>query len=184
MKKSIILVLSLLFAVSSLSAQKVFTRSGKISFHSETPIETIEADNQQVISLIDTKEGSMAFSLLMKGFQFEKALMQEHFNEKYVESDKYPKAKFEGKITNLDAIDFSKDGTYPAQVSGKLSMHGVTQEVSTDGEINIKEGKVYANADFSVLLEDYKIEVPSVVKDKISESIDIKVDMGYEPYKK
>jgi hypothetical protein len=184
MKKSIILIVSLLVMAGGLSAQKVFTRNGKVSFHSETPMETIEADNQQVISLIDTKEGTMAFSLLMKGFQFEKALMQEHFNEKYVESDKYPKAKFEGKITNLDVIDFSKDGTYPAQVMGKMTMHGVTQEVSTEGEIKIEKGKVYATADFTVLLEDYKIQVPNVVKDNIAKSIDIKVDMAYEPYKK
>jgi polyisoprenoid-binding protein YceI len=119
----------------------------------------------------------------MKGFEFEKALMQEHFNDNYVESNKYPKAEFKGSVTNNSAINYAKDGTYPARVKGKLTIHGVTRDVETNGTIKVNGGKIDASSVFNILLSDYKVSIPAVVKDKISNNIRISVDCKLEPLK-
>lgn len=167
--------------ILSIQAQKHMTRTGHIWFYSHTPVEDIEAHNNQVNSVIDAESGEMVFAVLMKGFQFEKALMQEHFNEKYVESSKFPKASFKGKITNLDEIDFSQDGTYKAKVTGQLTIHGVTNDIETEGEIKVEGGKVSATALFQTAVKDYDIKIPKVVEDNIAKIIDIHVEMAYEP---
>ena len=115
----------------------------------------------------------------MKGFQFEKALMQEHFNEKYVESDKYPKTVFKGKVTNIEEIDFTKDGEYPAKVKGALTIHGVTKEVEAEGKFVIENGEVSATASFPIAVADYEIKIPSVVRDNIAKEVEISVEMKY-----
>ncbi|MEL7339024.1 MAG: YceI family protein [Bacteroidota bacterium] len=183
--KYLIPILSiLLFGANSLSAQKYLTRTGKIDFLSETPIENIEAVHNQVTSILNVENGDLVFSLLLKGFQFEKELMQEHFNEKYVESDKFPKSTFKGSISNLSEVDLSQDGTYPVKVEGSLIIHGVTKPVSVDGTVTVKGDNISAEATFPILLEDYKIDVPSVVRDNIAQEISIHVMMSYEPFKK
>ncbi|MEO0471941.1 MAG: YceI family protein, partial [Bacteroidota bacterium] len=149
MKKSIILTLSFLCIAFALQAQKYMTRTGHIKFESETPLEKIEADNNQVSSILNTENGEMVFAVLMKSFQFEKALMQEHFNEKYVESEKFPKSTFKGKIKDIAGVDFTKDGVYEVQVEGELSLHGITKSVNTPGSIEVKDGKISALASFS-----------------------------------
>ena len=120
----------------------------------------------------------------MKGFEFEKALMQEHFNENYVESEKFPKTTFKGKIENIEAINFTKDGTYPAKISGDMTLHGVTNKVSTTGKFIVKEGKVKGISKFSLPLAAYNIVIPKMVKDKIQENIEINVDVDYQLLKK
>lgn len=167
-----------------LQAQKFFTKTGTIVFSSETPMEKIEAKNQQVISVLNTEDGEMAFSVLMKGFNFEKALMQEHFNEKYVESDKFPKATFKGKITNLEEVSFSKSGEYKVTVVGEMNLHGETKEVEAEGTLTVSDGKITGVSTFDLLLADFGIEIPKVVKDNIAESITIVVNTTYEPYNK
>jgi polyisoprenoid-binding protein YceI len=119
----------------------------------------------------------------MKGFEFEKALMQEHFNENYVESHKFPKAEFKGQITNSSEIDFSKDGNYQAKVKGKLTIHGETKDVETNGTVSVKGGKIETDAGFNIELVDYKIEIPKLVKDNISKTVNISVDCTLEPLK-
>ena len=166
--------------VASLHAQRQMTRTGHIWFISETPLETIEAHNNQVTSILDTEKGDIVFQALMKGFQFEKALMQEHFNEKYVESDKYPKAVFKGSVTNLNEVDFLKDGNYPAKVKGSLTIHGVTKEVETEGQIKVEDGKVSTTAEFPITVADYEIKIPSVVRDNIAKEVKVFVDVKYE----
>ena len=109
--------------------------------------------------------------------------MEEHFNENFMESSTYPKADFKGKITNLNEINFSKDGTYKTKVSGNLTMHGVTKPVATEGTITIKGGKISAQSKFNVKLDDFKIERKPMHKDKISDTIEIRVDASYEPKK-
>lgn len=181
MKSLMLTLLALVLGTGLLSAQtRYMTRTGTITFYSHTPMEDIEATNNQVSSVLDISSGDMVFAVLMKAFQFEKALMQEHFNEKYVESDKFPKAQFKGAITNLDAIDFSKPGTYPAQVAGKLTIHGVTRDVETTGTIVVTESGVQAQAKFPVAVADYDISVPAVVRDNIAKELDITVAMNYE----
>src|SRR5688500_12626839 len=113
------------------SAQtKFIDRNGKASFFSSAPMEDIEAHNSQVVSILDMERGEIAVSMLMRSFNFKKALMEEHFNENYVESNRFPKASFKGKITNLDDIDFSKNGTYTLDVAGEITLHGVTKPLA------------------------------------------------------
>ena len=166
--KRIIPVLALLCLLSSAHAQNVFlTKNGKVSFYSRSTIEKVEADNNEVSSVINTETGDLVFAILLKSFHFDRALMEEHFNENYVESDKFPKSTFKGKISNLQAVNFSKDGTYPATVTGELMLHGVTQKVSTTGTISVKSGKPSAYAKFSIRLKDYNISIPALVGDKL-----------------
>lgn len=163
---------------------KFFTRNGHASFFSKAPLENIEAHNEQVLSIINTKNGEIVINMLMKSFEFEKSLMQEHFNENYVESHKYPKATFKGKITNFKEINFAKDGQYSAQVSGKMTIHGVTRPISAQGNIEVKDQKINAQSKFIIALKDYGIQVPKIVAQNVAENIDIKVDFNYVPYKK
>ena len=182
--KKIILCILVLASIGSVQAQdKYFTKSGKISFFSKSSLENIEAHNKSITCVLDTKSGALQFAVLMKGFEFEKALMQEHFNENYVESHKFPKAEFKGTVVNNNEIDYSKDGTYKAKVKGKLTLHGETKDVETNGTITVKGGKIDADASFNVLLADYNITIPSVVKDNISKSINITVDCILDPLK-
>ena len=109
--------------------------------------------------------------------------MEEHFNENYVESGKYPKATFAGRITNLDAVDFKKNGTYKVNVKGNLTIHGETNEVEVPGTLTVESGKIKANAVFNVAPDDYKIEIPKLVKDKIARQIKVTVNMNYQPLK-
>ena len=131
--------------------------------------------------MIDSKSGAIQFSVQMKGFEFEKKLMQQHFNENYVESDKFPKGEFKGTITNNSEVNYTKNGSYTAKVKGKLTIHGVTKEVQTTGTINVDGTKLDASSSFNILLSDYNVKIPAVVKDKISNSIKITVDCKLEP---
>jgi hypothetical protein len=126
-KKNLVAILGLILFVTAVNAQdRYFTKTGKIDFFSNASMEDIEAKNKTVTAVLDTKTGAIAFSVQMKGFEFEKALMQEHFNENYVESNKYPKSTFKGKVLNVSAVNFSKDGAYPVSVEGDLTFHGIT----------------------------------------------------------
>ncbi len=167
-------------AISHLEAQRLITRNGHVWFHSSTPIEDIEAHTYQAMSVLDTDKGEMAFAILMMSFQFEKALMQEHFNEKYVESEKYPKATFKGRITNWTDVKLDQAGEYPVKVEGTLDLHGEAHPVSSAGKLKVDGNKINGQASFRILLEDYKIKVPSVVRENIAEVIDIVVDVNYE----
>ena len=176
----ILLVLSTQF----LMAQKYFTKTATISFYSETPIENIEATTHQAMSLINSENGEMVFKVQIKTFQFEKALMQEHFNEKYLESDKYPDALFKGQIADIGNVDFNKDGEYKVKVTGQLTIHGVTNDVVADGSITVKGGDVSAEATFPATLADYDINIPGAVRDNIAKVVDIKVNANYAPMNK
>ena len=185
MKKVIFLVfVSVLFFAQSMQAQKYFTRTGNIVFSSEAPMEKIEASNQKATSVLDASSGKMEFAVLIKAFQFEKALMQEHFNENYMESDKFPKALFKGAIVDMSKIDLSSDGTYAVKVKGDLTIHGETKEVESDGTIVVKNGKISATSTFEIAVADYKISIPKVVRDNIAKVVAIVVNINYELFKK
>lgn len=180
MKKVSGILIVLLFAGLFANAQKYITKNGHIKFYSDTPIETIEAHNRQVNSALDVQSGDFVFKVLMRGFEFEKALMQEHFNENYVESHKYPDATFVGKISNLDEIDLAKDGKYDAEVVGNLTIHGVTNEIQETGTLEVKDGVIHGDAVFTVLVDDYDIKIPKAVTENIAEEIEITVDVELE----
>lgn len=185
MKKiSLIIVLSI-FAQYAISQTKYFTKKGKVSFYSEAKDENIEAHNTRSISIFEKETNTIEFSVLVKSFLFEKALMQEHFNENYMESDEFPKAKFKGIAEGLSDLDFSKDGSYVIPVSGRLTMHGVTNEVSANMTFTIKSGVISATSEFRILLADYNIKRPAMVGNKIAEQIKIVVNIKeYLKYKK
>lgn len=185
MKNGILLLLAAAFLSSGADAQKFFTKSGKINFDatSSGSPERIEGINKTVTCVVDSKTGNIQFAALMKGFEFERALMEEHFNENYVESEKFPRAEFKGSISNNDKVNYSKDGTYPVKVKGKLTLHGETKDVETEGKLTIQNGKITATADFNVLLADYKIAIPGLVADKVSKTAKISVACSLEPLK-
>ncbi len=180
MKKIAVVILMMLVAAGVNAQEKYFTRSGKVSFSSKTDMENIEATNTKGTSVMDTKTGQVEFAVLMKAFEFEKELMMEHFNENYVESDKYPKATFKGSITDISSVNFQKDGTYPVKLKGQLTFHGVTNDITPDGTIEIKGGKPTGKTSITILLADYKIVIPNVVKDNISKSVKIDIIAAYE----
>jgi polyisoprenoid-binding protein YceI len=123
----------------------------------------------------------MVFLALIKSFHFDRALMEEHFNENYMESDKFPKSVFKGKITNLASVDLSKNGTYEVTVEGDLTIHDVTNKISSKGTVEVVSGGINANSKFKIVPEDYKIIIPGVVRDKFDKTMEVTVTMKYAP---
>jgi YceI-like domain len=179
--KRLIFFLFFLNIILSVNAQKYMTKNGYIGFFSHTPMEDIKGDNNQVAAIIDTSTGEMVFQALIKSFHFDRALLEEHFNENYMESDKLPKSSFKGKITNLSSVDFSKKGIYNVTVEGDLTIHDVTNKISTQGTIEVISGGINANSKFNIVPEDYKINIPGVVRDKINKNMEVTVSMKYTP---
>jgi hypothetical protein len=173
---SLLLMIALLQVAQ---AQKLVSKNSHVWFIASTPLENIEGHNRQAVSILDPATGDMAFSLLIKSFEFKVALLQEHFNENYMESDKYPKSTFKGKITNNAAINYKKDGVYKADVTGDLTIHNVTRPVTTKGTIEVKGGNINAKAEFIAKPSDYNITIPSVVEDKIAKEAAVSVDANY-----
>jgi polyisoprenoid-binding protein YceI len=180
MKKAILFILLGIALTQGVFAQRYLTKTGRISFFSQAPLENIEAHNSQVNSALDLKTGDLVFKVLMKSFEFEKALMQEHFNENYVESDKYPNATLKGKVTNISQIDFTKNGSYTAEIEGDLTIHGTTQSIKETGTFEVKDDKVNGKSKLTILLADYGISIPAPVVDKIAREIEITVDVMLE----
>jgi hypothetical protein len=178
MKKVIITAALLAISGSAIYAQKFMTRTGKIIFNATAPHspEKVEAINNEVACVMDGKTGDVIFQVPVKSFKFERQLMEEHFNENYIESDKYPKANFSGKIENVGDVNFAKDGTYNAKVGGKLTIHGATNDISVPGTVTVKGGSVMLKTKFTVKLIDYKITVPSLVADKLSKEAVVTVE--------
>lgn len=175
MKKSILVVVMALISAATFG-QKYFTKTGHVSFFSDAALEDIEAHNYQTTALLDASSGKMAYKVPIKGFEFKKALMQEHFNENYMDSDSFPEATFDGSIEDIKKVDFTKAGTYDVTVKGKLTIHGVTKEVSVPGKVVVDpDKKVTANATFKVALKDYNIKNDKV--QNIANDIEIRVNV-------
>ncbi|MEN9686647.1 MAG: hypothetical protein RLZZ28_2433 [Bacteroidota bacterium] len=183
------LLVSALFVLSTglfaPAQEKYFTKTGKIGFDATVPKspENIIGVNKSVTCVLDTKTGNLQLAVLMKGFEFERALMQEHFNENYVESNQFPKAEFRGVLTNNASVNYAKDGSYEVKVKGKLTMHGSTSEIETVGTLAVRAGHIQLNAIFQVLLADFKINVPQLVADKVATQAKISVDCLLDPLK-
>jgi hypothetical protein len=179
--KRYIFLLILACLAFTVNGQKYITKNGFIGFFGHTAIEDIRAENNQVASILDTSTGEFVFQVLIKSFHFERALMEEHFNENYMESDEFPKSSFKGKITNLASVDFIKNGTYEVNVVGDLNIHDVTNKISTKGTIEVSAGGIIATSRFNIIPEDYKINIPGIVRDKIAKSLEVSVSMKYSP---
>jgi len=177
--KNLFLIFGTLLIGLTLNAQKYSSKNGFVGFYSHTPVEDIKADNNQVASIIDISTGDLVFQILIKSFHFDKALMEEHFNENYMESEKYPKSTFKGKISNVSEMNFAKPGLYPAHVVGEMSMHGVTNPFETSGFIEVIPDGLVATSKFIVKPEDYGIKIPGLVRNKIANEIEVTVNIKY-----
>jgi polyisoprenoid-binding protein YceI len=175
MKKIFVLVA---FAIPFLlQAQKTYsTKSAKVKFFSHTVAEDIEANNSQVLCSLNDKTGQLNFAVLIKGFKFENALMQTHFNDKdYMYSDKFPKSNFVGTVTNITTVNFAKNGTYNVTAEGTLTMHGISKKVKQVGSIIVSNGKVSLKSVFKIKPKDFKVTVP----DGIAEELEITVNSSF-----
>lgn len=160
---------------------KYLSNNGSIRFFSHTPVEDITADNGSVSSVIDAASGEVAIIVTMSDFQFEKKLMQEHFNENYVESEKYPKARFSGQILNNREVDYAAKGNYPVTLQGDLVIHGVSNNITVEGSIEVIEGGIISRTKFLLNPEDYNIKIPKVVRKNIAEQLEITVTLENQP---
>ena len=181
MKSIITIICCFLFVAIANSQERYLTKNGTINFYSKTPLEDITADNDQVLSIVDASSGKMAISILMKSFMFKKALMQEHFNENYVESDKYPKATFKGSILNFNAIT---EIPTKAQVKGIITIHGVSKEIMIDANFTKTTNAILVDGKFMINLADFEVEIPAVVAKNISKKIKVTFNFNHTPYKK
>ncbi len=178
MNRPLSLVAALLLTTAASAQERYATRTGHISFQSETPLERIEAHNHKATSVLDASTMAFEMAVLMKGFEFEKALMQEHFNENYVESDKYPKATFKGKVSGITAEDLKQVGSKEVTVEGELTMHGVTKPVKATGTMGLEAGgTIRARGSFIIKPEDYNITIPGMVRDNIAKEIAVTVQV-------
>lgn len=173
MKKSILVFAAVLVAALSLNAQIYKGKKTEVSFFSYTPLENISAKDTVATMLLNSKTGDVIANISIKGFVFPNALMQEHFNENYMESDKYPMGSFKGKIN--ETVDYSKDGTYNITITGTLTIHGVAKPRTIPATLVVKGGLVTVDCKFSVALADHNITVPTAVGAKIADKIDVTV---------
>ncbi len=183
--KGKLLIVSFILCVLALdcNAQSVFScKEGHVSFFSEAPLENIEAHSNSVNSFLNVSSKEIAFIISIRGFKFAKSLMQEHFNEKFMESDKYPNATFSGKIN--EAIDFGKDGTYMATSTGKLKIHGVEKEVTLSGTLVLAKKEIKLSSEFKVAIKDYNITIPKLLFQNIADTVLVKMNVNYIPYQK
>jgi hypothetical protein len=180
MKTRIITILIALGTVGQALAQTpIVDHNGKASFFSEAPMENIEALNEKVLGAIDLDKGILAVSMLIKGFHFERSLMEEHFNENYLESDKYPKATFKGVISNFSELDFSKNGSFEAEADGEIEIHGVKKPLKTMVKFDVVGSKLAAATAFEIKVAEFDIEVPRLVIKNIAEVVEVKASFNF-----
>ena len=171
----------LFFAFSRVDAQTVFiSDSGVATFYSYALLEDITATSNSVNSIINTVNYEIAFMIPMRSFRFAKALMQEHFNEKYIESDKFPQALYKGKIN--EKVDCSKPGKYPVSTSGTLTIHGVEKTIHEKGELKVDSGSLSVSTKFFVAIEDFHITKPRLLFNNIADTIEVNINAFYKPY--
>lgn len=182
--KNLIILILLVLITSQLKAQgKFITKSGYAKFYSEAPLENIEAINNKVQSIIDIHKSEVVINLPITAFQFENSLMQEHFNENYLESEKYPNAKFEGYFESLSPINLNKPGIYDVVVKGNMTIHGVTNRLSTAGSIKVEDKKIVASTVFMIKVADYDIKIPTMVFKNIAEEVEVTIELQCLPFK-
>ena len=168
----------LLFPALVFAQERYATRTGEVTFHSETPMENIDAVNHKATSVVDLASGQVQVSMLIKAFEFEKALMQEHFNENYMESNTFPKGEFKGKLSGFTAENAKNAGKYEVTLEGELDIHGVKQKRTLTGTIEVDSaGAIKATTDFIVKLADHGIKVPGGVN--VAEEINVKARMDF-----
>ncbi|PKP01902.1 MAG: YceI family protein [Bacteroidetes bacterium HGW-Bacteroidetes-9] len=166
----------------SQTSGKLVSDKTQIGFYSHTSVEDIQANNNTSVSTINTTTGDVVFSVPMQGFEFEKALMQQHFNsDKFLDTKTFPKSKLKGKITNLSSVNFAKDGTYPATVEGEMTIKGVTNPFTSTGTITVKGNKTEVQSKFNITLADYSITfVKGKPSSNIAKTVEVTVHAEYQ----
>lgn len=172
-------ILMALLAPGFLAAQQRYSIDrGKIYFRSDAPLEMIEAESSELKGAIDNENKTFAFSIAMASFEgFNSPLQREHFNENYMETAKYPKATFSGRI--IESVDLSKDGSYEVRAKGKMNIHGIEQERIIKSNVVVKNGKISVSSDFTVLLEEHGISIPKIVYQKIAGEIKVNIQATF-----
>lgn len=181
MAKKLFIFVLLVASIGATGQNKFIARNAYISFYSSTPMEDILGESNEAVTILNAETGEIGFQALMTTFHFKRALMEEHFNENYVESAKFPKTKFNGKIENFDKSMLTSPVT-EVKITGKLSVHGVEKTITVGGNIGLEGGKLVASSKFKVVPEDYGITIPSLVRDKIGKEMDVTVKANYLPF--
>jgi len=180
--KTVLSILANILFLTVINGQDIYKiTESNVHFFSEAPLENIEADNSKCQGLIKPETKQVAIIIPIIEFKFEKPLMEEHFNENYMETSKFKTASFQGKI--ISEIDFSKAGKYEATAEGELKIHGVSQKRKISGELEIKDGSITLNTKFNVALEDHDIEIPKMVIENLAETIEVDCMLIFEPKK-
>jgi hypothetical protein len=173
-----ILIPALLLTGTCCVAQKYTAEKAFISFFSDAAIEDITAENTKVSTIFNSETGDIVYSVPMKDFKFAKSLMEEHFNEKYIESEKFPKATFQGKLVGYD---LKKSGPQEARAQGKLTIHGVTHDIDVPGTFEVNGKKITMKSKFMVKVADYEITIPQLLFQNIAEQVEVTIDFTYKP---
>ena len=179
--KYISIILLAWISISQTGQDIYICKNAKINIFSSAPVEDIEANSTNGVSIYNASTGELDFSLPIRSLHFPKSLMEQHFNESYMESDRYPKATFKGKIQ--EHPDLTKDGSYPVTVTGEFEAHGVKQQRTINGNIKVNNGVVSMTSEFMVKCADHHIDIPQIVFHNIAESIRVRVAATYVPYK-
>ncbi|HVI46921.1 MAG TPA: YceI family protein [Chitinophaga sp.] len=181
MKNLFLVICCLLLSVQAWTQDVYTCRNAQLSFFSSAPLEDIEAKTDKGVSAINIKTKAIYFKVPISSFEFKKKLMQEHFNENYLESDKYPFAEFKGNISN--DVDFSKDGTYNVTVSGTLNIHGVGKQYQEKGAVTVQGGRITTTSTFNVSIADHKVSIPRLVIKNVAEVVAVTVNAVYTAVK-
>ncbi len=183
MKKITYICLTLALGTMSVAHAQIYTmKDANVGFFSDAVLEDIAATNMASQGVVNFQDKSFSLRIPIKSFKFERELMQEHFNENYMESEKYPYSTFKGSIDG--DFDVNKDGDYNVTATGILSIHGVDMQRTIPAAIHVKKGAITIESKFMVKLADHKIEIPTIVFQKIAEEIEVTVNSAMVPYKK
>lgn len=174
----------MIFTFTVKAQEKYFTKTGQIYFMSHTDAIDIDGTNKQVVCFLDITNGELVFAVLIKSFEFTLATASEHFNETYMESHKFPKANFKGKIKNYELLDLSKPGVYQVETEGQLTIHGVTKNIVEKATLTVEKGQITGHCSLKVNIADYDIKVPKVVEERVAKTVDVKIDVKLIPFKK
>ena len=173
-----LLLILLLVAHHQVFGQRFISKQSEVTFFSEAPLENIKATNTEATSILDIESGEIVFSIPIREFEFRKSLMKKHFNENYMDSEKFPKSTFKGKISGY-RMD---DGKYQAIATGEMNIHGVTRKVQIPGTWDAKGDTIILEANFPISLEDYQIKVPKILFSNIAEQVDVSINFTYVPH--
>ncbi len=175
MKNLLLLIGCITLSGGTLFAQKFMARAAQVTFKASSPLEKINPVNNEASGILDAASGDVVFEVPIRAFKFEKALMEEHFNENYMESERYPKATFKGKIANAGTLNFDEPGSYTVTVDGELIIHGVSRKIIVPATISIQDWGLYVEADFKIKPTDFNIKIPALVSNKVAKIAEVTV---------